>query len=77
MARALVHQPKIVLADEPTGNLDKDTGLEVLRVLDEQVRKARKTMVMATHSREVIGMADRVLTFVDGRLEEISREELP
>jgi putative ABC transport system ATP-binding protein len=77
VARALVHQPKIILADEPTGNLDKETGLETLQVLDDQVRKAGKTMVMATHSREVIGMADRLITFVDGRLEEVSERDLP
>jgi len=75
IARALVHEPKIVLADEPTGNLDKETGLDVLRVLDNQVRKAGRTMVMATHSREVIGMADRIITFADGRLVELSPED--
>jgi putative ABC transport system ATP-binding protein len=77
IARALVHEPKIVLADEPTGNLDKDTGLEVLAVLDTQVRKAGKTMVMATHSREVIGMADRIVTFADGHIVDLPREESP
>jgi putative ABC transport system ATP-binding protein len=77
IARALVHEPKIVLADEPTGNLDKETGLEVLAVLDAQVRKAGKTMVMATHSREVIGMADRIVTFAGGKLVEVSSRDVP
>jgi putative ABC transport system ATP-binding protein len=76
IARALVHEPKIVLADEPTGNLDKETGLEVLHVLDTQVRKAGKTMVMATHSQEVIGMADRIFRFVDGGLREVSPKDV-
>jgi putative ABC transport system ATP-binding protein len=74
VARALVHSPKIVLADEPTGNLDKDTGLEILSLLDSQVRRHGKTMVMATHSREVIGMADRIITFDHGRLVELGKD---
>jgi putative ABC transport system ATP-binding protein len=76
IARALVHQPKIVLADEPTGNLDKETGLEILQVLDTQVRKAGKTMVMATHSREVIGLADRIIRFTNGGLQEMSPKDV-
>jgi putative ABC transport system ATP-binding protein len=76
IARALVHEPKIVLADEPTGNLDKETGLEVLAVLDAQVRKAGTTMVMATHSQEVIGMADRIVTFSGGKLVEVSSRDV-
>ena len=70
IARALVHEPKVILADEPTGNLDKETGLGVLEVLDAEARKAGRTVVMATHSREVIGVADRIVTFEDGRLVE-------
>jgi putative ABC transport system ATP-binding protein len=60
IARALVHNPDIILADEPTGNLDIDTGKQVLALLDNLVRNAGKTLVMATHSDEVIGKADRV-----------------
>ena len=70
VARALVHDPELVLADEPTGNLDLDTGLEVLELLDRLTRREGKTMVMATHSREVIGVADRVLRIEGGHLEE-------
>jgi putative ABC transport system ATP-binding protein len=62
IARALIHNPALILADEPTGNLDLQTGKEVLSLLDNMVREAGKTMIMATHSREVIGMADRLLT---------------
>jgi putative ABC transport system ATP-binding protein len=72
IARALVHEPAVVLADEPTGNLDRETGLEILSVLDAQIRNAGKTMVMATHSREVIGLADRIYSFRDGELVEVS-----
>ena len=68
VARALVHQPALVIADEPTGNLDLDTGRQVLELLDRMTRAAGKTLVMATHSREVIGIADRVLTIHEGRL---------
>ena len=70
IARALIHDPSIILADEPTGNLDHDTGQEVLNLLDRLVRQAGRTLIMATHSREVIGLADRLMTIRDCRLEE-------
>ena len=70
IARSLVHDPDLVLADEPTGNLDLETGLEVLALLDRLTRQAGKTMVMATHSQEVVGVADRILSIEDGRLVE-------
>ncbi|UOA08435.1 ABC transporter ATP-binding protein [Methylobacter sp. S3L5C] len=62
IARALIHDPDVILADEPTGNLDLDTAEQVLALLDILVRKSGKTMIMATHSQEVIGQADRVLS---------------
>ena len=70
IARALIHNPSIILADEPTGNLDHETGQDVLNLLDQLVRRAGKTMIMVTHSREVIGLADRLMTIRDCRLEE-------
>lgn len=70
IARALIHQPRIILADEPTGNLDQETGEEVLALLDQLVRQQGKTMVMVTHSLEVIGLADRLMTIRDCRLHE-------
>ena len=70
VARALVHEPLLVLADEPTGNLDLDTGREVLGLLDRLTRRAGRTMVMATHSPEVVGLADRMFRLQDGRLVE-------
>lgn len=70
IARALVHDPLIILADEPTGNLDYETGKQVIDILDSLVRQKNKTMIMATHSREVIGMADRILSIKDGKLVE-------
>lgn len=70
IARALIHEPALVIADEPTGNLDIETGRQVLETLDAATRAEGRTLIMATHSREVIGIADRILTIVDGRLVE-------
>ena len=73
IGRALIHNPDIILADEPTGNLDLETGEQVLEILDKLVREAGKTLIMATHSQQVIGQADRVFTInnkalgIDGR----------
>jgi putative ABC transport system ATP-binding protein len=72
VARALANDPLLVLADEPTGNLDLETGLQVLEILDRLTRRAGKTMVMVTHGREVIGLADRVFRMEDCRLVEDS-----
>ena len=70
VARALVHEPLLVLADEPTGNLDLDTGRQVLDLLDRLTRRAGRTLVMATHSSEVVGLADRIFRLQEGRLVE-------
>ena len=70
VARALAHDPALVLADEPTGNLDLETGLTVLDLLDRLTRQAGKTLLMATHSREVVGLADRLLRIEEGHLVE-------
>jgi len=69
IARALIHDPEIVLADEPTGNLDFETGVQVLELLDRMTRGAGKTLFMATHSSEVVEHADRVLSIVNGQLQ--------
>ena len=70
VARALVHDPTLVLADEPTGNLDADAAEVVLDLLDGLARELGKTVVMATHSREVVGVADRVFLIQQGQLVE-------
>ncbi|RIK53032.1 MAG: ABC transporter ATP-binding protein [Chloroflexi bacterium] len=68
IARALVHDPLLILADEPTGNLDEETGESVLALLLELTRGAGKTLFMATHAPEVAAQADRVLHLVHGKL---------
>lgn len=68
IARALAHEPSIVLADEPTGNLDEDTGQQVLDLLLELTRDAGKTLIMATHNPEIVPLADRVARIQDGQL---------
>jgi putative ABC transport system ATP-binding protein len=70
VARALVHDPALVLADEPTGNLDLDTGRQVLALLDTLTRGAGKNLLMVTHSADVVGLADRVLRISEGKLKE-------
>jgi putative ABC transport system ATP-binding protein len=68
VARALVHDPPIVLADEPTGNLDEETASAVLDLLDGLARETRKTVIMVTHSRDVVGVADRIMAIHHGQL---------
>jgi putative ABC transport system ATP-binding protein len=68
IARALIHNPLLILADEPTGNLDDETGESVLRLLLDLSCDAGKTLLMATHAAEVAERADRVLHLVHGKL---------
>jgi putative ABC transport system ATP-binding protein len=70
IARALVHDPMLVLADEPTGNLDEQTGEQVLDLLLSLTRRRGKTLLMATHNPEIATMADRVVRIHDGHLED-------
>jgi putative ABC transport system ATP-binding protein len=70
LARALVHNPFLVLADEPTGNLDEDTGRQVMALLDRLTRQSGKNLVLVTHSPEIAGFADRILLLHEGQFEE-------
>jgi len=72
IARALIHKPAMLIADEPTGNLDLETGRQVLELLDKTARAEGRTMIMATHSREVIGIADRIVGIDESRLVELT-----
>lgn len=74
IARALVHEPRLILADEPTGNLDEDTGETVLQLLLELTRNAHKTLIMATHNPEIAKYADRVLRVHEGQLDDVTAE---
>ena len=70
IARALAHRPLLVLADEPTGNLDVHTAAHVLDLLDRLVRQAGQTILVVTHDPDLLQIADRVLTLQEGRLVE-------
>jgi putative ABC transport system ATP-binding protein len=70
IARALVHDPRLVLADEPTGNLDVETGRGVLELLARLTREAGRTLLMVTHSAEAEAYADRVLHLAGGGVTE-------
>lgn len=68
IARALAHGPGLVLADEPTGNLDEDTGRRTLELLTRLVRRDGGMLIIVTHAREVAATADRVMVLANGRL---------
>jgi putative ABC transport system ATP-binding protein len=68
LARALVHDPILILADEPTGNLDEETGAQVMSLLTRLVRERDRTLLMVTHSPEAASNADRVLRLSHGQL---------
>ena len=68
VARALVTDPKIIFADEPTGNLDSHTSEEVMRLMQKIVREQKRTLVMVTHDPHEAEYADRVLHILDGKI---------
>ena len=68
IARAIISNPKLLLADEPTGNLDYNTSIEILNVLQNMKDKLNKSIIMVTHDPEVASYADRVLFFHDGEI---------
>jgi putative ABC transport system ATP-binding protein len=68
IARALATRPAIVLADEPTGNLDSRTSLEVVNLIKISVKKYHQTLVMVTHDEKLAGMADRIVRLEDGQI---------
>jgi putative ABC transport system ATP-binding protein len=70
IARALVHNPLLVLADEPTGNLDEDTGAQIMDLLVRLTREAGKNLIMATHNLDNARRADRVFHLHEGKLVE-------
>jgi putative ABC transport system ATP-binding protein len=68
IARALVTEPSIILADEPTGNLDSTTSEEIMKVLEELHRTRGQTIVMVTHEADIARHAERIVTLHDGRI---------
>ena len=73
IGRALITRPSLILADEPTGNLDTQNSSEVIALLKEASRKYEQTIVMITHSRSIAQTADRVLNVSDGVLTDLGR----
>lgn len=71
IARALVSKPAIVLADEPTGNLDENTGQEVIKLMKESAKKFDQTIILVTHDLEIAKEADKIITITDGRISSI------
>ena len=71
IARAFVGNPKIIFADEPTGNLDTKTSFEIMELIKSIVRKNNQTLIMVTHDEEMAEFADRTLFMRDGLIERI------
>ena len=69
IARALINEPSLLLADEPTGNLDVKTGASILDTIVEHRRDAGLTLVMVTHDERIAERSDRVIRLVDGRID--------
>ena len=75
VARALVVEPEIIFADEPTGNLDSNTSVEVMNLMKRVVREKNQTLVMVTHDNYLAGFADIVIRIRDGKILEISERD--
>ena len=71
IARALVINPKIIFADEPTGNLDSHTTTEVMELMVDMVKRGEQTMILVTHDRSIASYADRIITIQDGSIIDI------
>jgi lipoprotein-releasing system ATP-binding protein len=69
IARALMNSPKLLLADEPTGNLDSKTGGQIIKLLKQLNQETRQTVVMVTHDASLAALADRIVHLRDGRLQ--------
>jgi putative ABC transport system ATP-binding protein len=77
ICRALINHPKIVFADEPTGNLDSENGRAILDLLTEFHREQGCTLILVTHSGEIARFADRIIRLDDGRINGESQQQAP
>lgn len=75
VARALVMEPDIIFADEPTGNLDSHTSKEVMQLMQKVVREQKRTLVMVTHDLQLASYADRIFHIMDGEIVKIEKKE--
>ena len=75
IARVLLYQPPVILADEPTGSLDRETGLKILQQMKEMCRKNRQTLIVVTHDEKISATADRVIFLEDGKVIKDERQE--
>lgn len=76
IARALVVHPQIIFADEPTGNLDSKTTLEVLKLMQQIVREQKQTLVMVTHDNHLATYSDRIFHIIDGKIVNIEEDHV-
>lgn len=77
IARALINNPKVVFADEPTGNLDTQTGEDIVKLLRKLNREQKTTVIVVTHDESIIKYADRVARIRDGQIKEVARSKTP
>ncbi len=77
IARALAKKPKLLLADEPTGALDYETGKQILQLLEDVAKKDGTTVVIITHNSQLAPMANRVIRMNDGKVQQIDDQKNP
>ena len=74
IARAFVDNPKIIFADEPTGNLDSKRSMEVMKLMHQIIRQNNQTLIVVTHDLETAVFSDKIVHFRDGLIEEITTQ---
>lgn len=76
MARALVNDPLVIIADEPTGNLDTENGDKIMELLHDAHKRSRRTIILVTHNMEYLPLADHLLHIQDGQLQALKHENI-
>ena len=77
IARAIAKDPKLLLCDEPTGALDYNTGKQILQLLQDTARKEKMTVIIITHNAALAPMADKVISFKNGKVQDIKLNDRP